>query len=90
MRIGACGIACEVCSYFVKGACEGCVAGNDEGAAKKLDIQKSKLGFTCPVLECAFNSKVGYCLKDCDKFPCEVLYRGFPYSKGFLDIFKES
>ena len=77
-----------MCSYFVKGACEGCVAGNDEGAAKKLDIQKSKLGFTCQVLECAFNSKVGYCLKDCDKFPCEVLYRGFPYSEGFLDVFK--
>jgi len=89
MEIGACGIACEVCSYFAKGACEGCVAGNDEAAAKKLDMQKSKLGFTCPVLECAFNNKVAYCPKDCDKFPCEVLYRGFPYSKGFLDIFKK-
>ena len=90
MKVGACGIACEVCSYFTKEMCEGCVAGNDEGASKKLDIQKKKLGFNCPVLECAFTSKVGYCFKDCEKFPCEVLYRGFPYSTGFLDIFKRA
>ena len=89
MEIGACGIACGVCSHRVTGSCEGCVAGNDKGAAKKLDIQKAKLGFACPVLECAFSNKVAYCLKDCDKFPCEVLYRGFPYSQGFLDIFRK-
>ena len=88
MKIGACGIACEVCGYYTRGMCEGCVAGNDTGASDKLDIQQQKLGFTCPVLECAATRKVGYCLKDCDKFPCEVLYQGFPYSKGFLDIFK--
>ncbi len=57
MKIGACGIACEVCGYFTKGMCEGCVAGNDEGASKKLDIQKKKLGFSCPVLECAFTAR---------------------------------
>jgi hypothetical protein len=89
MKVGACGIACEVCGYFAQGMCEGCVAGNGEGAAKKLEIQKAKLGFNCPVLECAFKNQKGYCLKDCDKFPCEVMYRGFPYSKGFLDIFKK-
>lgn len=89
MKIGACGIACEVCGYFVKGMCEGCVAGDDEDAPKTLEIQKTKLGFSCPVLDCAFNRKIGYCLKDCDKFPCEVLYKGLPYSKGFLDIFKD-
>jgi hypothetical protein len=89
MKTGACGIACEVYGYFVKGICEGCVAGNDEDAAKKLEMQKAKLGLNCPVLECAFNRKIDHCLKDCDKFPCEVLYGGFPYSKGFLDIFKK-
>ena len=89
MKIGACGIACEVCSYSVGGICEGCLAGDDEDAANKLEMQKAKLGFNCPVLECAFSNKVGYCLKDCDKFPCEVLYRGFPYSEGFLNIFKK-
>jgi len=90
MEIGACGIACGVCGFFTKGMCPGCVAGNDEGASDKLDTQKKNLGFTCPVLECAFSSKVGYCLKDCDKFPCDVLYQGFPYSKEFLDIFKRT
>ena len=90
MNIGACGIACEVCAVFARGDCPGCVAGNDITASQKLDAQKEKLGFTCPVLECAVSSKVGYCLKDCGKFPCDVLYQGFPYSKEFLDIFKAS
>jgi len=90
MKIGACGIACEVCGFLAKGVCGGCVAGNDQGASKKLDEQKKKFGFTCPVLECAVGNKVGFCLKDCDKFPCELLYRGYPYSKGFLDIFKRA
>ena len=89
MKIGACGIACEVCACFTRGGCEGCVAGNDEGAANILESQKAKLGVNCPVLECASTNKVGYCLKDCDKFPCEVLYRGAPYSAVFLDIFKQ-
>lgn len=90
MEIGACGIACGVCTMFVRGNCPGCLAGNDKGASQKLAAQKEKLGFNCPVLECAFNSKVSYCLKDCDRFPCDVLYQGFPYSKGFLDIFKRT
>jgi len=90
MKIGACGIACEVCGFLAKGVCEGCVAGNDEGASMKLDTQKKQFGFACPVLECNFSRKAGYCLKDCDSFPCDVLYRGFPYSKGFLDIFKKT
>lgn len=90
MRIGACGIACEVCAPFNSGGCPGCLAGNDKSAPQKLNEQKKKLGFSCPVLECAVNNKVGYCLKDCDRFPCDVLYRGFPYSTGFLDIFKRA
>ena len=88
MKVGACGIACEVCGIFSKGECEGCVAGTDEGASVFLASLKEKLGFGCSVLECAINNNVAYCLKDCDKFPCDVLYQGFPYSKEFLDIFK--
>ncbi len=84
MEIGACGIACGICRFRGMCAVGGCVAGTDKDAAKKLETQKSKLGFNCPVLECAFESKVDYCLKDCDRFPCEVHYRGFPYSKAFL------
>jgi len=65
MNIGACGIACEVCAVFARGDCPGCVAGNDDTASQKLDAQKEKLDWTCPVLECAINNRVGYCLKDC-------------------------
>ena len=90
MKIGACGIACEVCGFFTKGACQGCVPGDDEGASKVLDTQKKKFGFACPVLECASSRKVGYCLKDCDEFPCDVLYQGFPYGKAFLNLFKRA
>jgi hypothetical protein len=88
MKVGACGIACEVCGFLAQGKCEGCVPGNDKSASAKLDFQRKQFGFACPVLECAAKSRVGYCLKDCDKFPCDVLYRGFPYSKAYLDIFK--
>jgi len=89
MEIGACGIACGVCALFARGICPGCVAGNDAGVSEKLDAHKKKLGSICPVLKCAVANKVGYCLRDCDEFPCDVLYRGFPYSKRFLNIFKE-
>ena len=89
MKIGACGIACEVCGFLAKGACEGCVAGSDEGASKKLDEQKKKFGMVCPVLECASSRKVGHCLKDCDEFPCDLLYRGYPYGKAWLNVFKK-
>ncbi len=89
MKIGACGIACEVCAYFVKGLCEGCVAGDDEGAAEVLEIQRQKLGSHCPVLECASRNKIGYCLKDCDEFPCEIMYRRSPYRGEFLDMFED-
>jgi len=90
MQIGACGIACEVCGYFIKGICSGCVAGTDENATKVLDTQKKELGYSCPVLECALTRKVDYCLKDCDEFPCDLLYRGLPYSQEFLDFFKKA
>ena len=89
MKIGACGIACEVCGLFSKGACGGCVSGNDRSVSLVLDAQKKQFGFSCPVLKCASRREVGYCLRDCNDFPCDVLYRGFPYGKGFLDLFKK-
>ena len=90
MQIGACGIACELCGLFAKGACGGCTHGDDENAPLVLETQKRQFGMVCPVLECASSRKTGHCLKDCDEFPCDVLYRGFPYSKRFLDIFKRA
>ena len=82
----ACGIACEVCG--LKDACGGCVPGTDPNAPARLEQLKQMLGSPCNVLDCAVKNKVDYCLR-CDKFPCEVHYQGFPYSKGLLDIFKK-
>ena len=88
MKIGACGIACEVCGFLAKGVCGGCVPGDDEGASLVLETQKKQFGLACPVLECASSRKVSHCLKDCDEFPCELLYRGFPFGKTWLNLFK--
>ena len=83
MRIGACGMACEVCIFFTKGACTGCLSGIDEAAPAKLDEFKRN-GFYCPAMECAIKSKVACCLS-CDKIPCDVLYQGeIPYSRKLL------
>jgi len=85
----ACGIACEVCGFLVKGVCPigGCVAGTDERAPEKLEKVKEVIGMPCAVLECAIKNKVDYCLK-CEGFPCEIHYREFPFSKKFLDVMK--
>jgi hypothetical protein len=87
MTIGACGIACEVCALYDQKKCPGCVPGTDENAPAKLKTL-TEMGFPCPVLRCAIDSQVAYCLS-CDKFPCEIHYRGVPYSKALLDIFKK-
>ena len=87
MKIAACGMACEVCRRYVRKECDGYSAGTDETASAFLKKLKG-MGFSCPVLECAIDSKVAYCLKDCDRFPCEVHYEEFPYGKKLLDIFK--
>ncbi len=85
----ACGIACEVCGFLVKGDCpiDGCVAGTDEKAPEKQEKMKALFGHPCALLECAIKNKVDYCLK-CEEFPCKVHYRGQPYSKDFLDALK--
>jgi hypothetical protein len=50
----------------------------------------------CPLLECAVERKVGYCLKDCEEFPCSKFETGFesvqgpgpyPFSTSFLNMF---
>ena len=89
MKIGACGIACEVCGFLANGVCGGYVSGDDESTSLVLETQKKKFGMVCPVLECASRRKVGHCLKDCDEFPCELLSRGYPYGKAWLSMFKK-
>lgn len=88
VRIAACGIACEVCSAYVNGKCSGCTIGVE--ALEKLEEQRKFLGFTCPILECAFKHRVSYCTKDCIGFPCAIYYDvGTPYSAKFLETMKK-
>jgi hypothetical protein len=90
MKIGACGIACEVCGLYAKDACSGCTHGDDENVSLVLGTQKKRFGMVCPVLECASGRKVGHCLKDCDIFPCDLLGQGYPYGKAWLSMFKQA
>jgi len=89
LLVGACGIACETCKKLLNKTCiiDGCSQGTN--AAEKLEKQRKTLGFTCPILECAFKNGVSYCMRDCKNFPCKIYYESdFPYSKKFLDIMR--
>jgi len=87
IRIGACGVACEICVFYKKGVCPGCLPGNDEGAPARLEFF-SKV-YRCPTMDCAIKRKVDYCL-NCDKMPCDILYKDeMPYSRKLLDGLKE-
>ncbi|MBA7563913.1 hypothetical protein ES708_05574 [subsurface metagenome] len=84
MRIGACGMACEICIFYTNRVCRGCLPGTDEAAPTVVQEFRQE-GFTCPTLECAIKNKVAHCLS-CDRVPCEVLYQGeMPYSNKLLD-----
>ncbi len=84
---GACGIACETC--MLKEKCGGCVSGTDPDAPRVLERMKRGIGNPCPVLKCAIEKGVEYCLK-CPEFPCKVHYKNeIPYSKKALDLFKK-
>jgi len=48
MRIGACGITCELCGLFTEGVCGGCTSGNDEKALLVVETQKKKFGMVWP------------------------------------------
>ena len=96
MPLAACGISCDVCGLYVKGICSTCFAGTDERVQRKLDEQMQAINMHCPILACAFEKKVAYCIKDCADFPCENFRTGWeswmgpgpcPYSDSFLDMF---
>jgi hypothetical protein len=94
MPVAACGVSCDVCGLYVKRICGTCVAGTDEKARKKLDAQMKLLNKQCPILACAVERKVAYCLKDCEDFPCVNFESGlwdgpFPYSTQFLTMFRK-
>jgi hypothetical protein len=81
-----CGMTCEICE--LKPECKGCPSGIDPGAKDRLDELKKLLGFPCPILKCAIENKVDYCLR-CDNFPCKIHYKfNYPYSDFLLDSWK--
>jgi len=44
-------------------------------------------GAACPVLACAIEKRVAYCMRDCEDFPCERFRSGpYPFSEGFLSM----
>ena len=97
MPVAACGVSCDVCVLNMKGICGTCAPGTDERAQQKLDAQMRKIKMRCPILACAVEKRVAYCLKDCEEFPCARFESGFeslmgagpyPYSTSFLTMFK--
>jgi uncharacterized protein (DUF3820 family) len=54
---------------------------------QKLEAQRRLLGAGCAVLECAVERGVGFCMRDCDEFPCDAFARrAYPYGEGFLGM----
>jgi len=91
MATGACGIDCNTCRLKLRGLCMGCGAGCGSLAGKKLQAQLHHYGQCCPVLECARNRQVAFCLRDCRRFPCRIFEQGpAPYSPAFLKVQKST
>jgi hypothetical protein len=80
---GACGINCDACRLYALGVCSSCGPGGSPEAQRKMAAQVRILGAPCPILECASNRGIEYCLRDCEEFPCERL-SAYPFSEGFL------
>ena len=84
---GACGINCTVCRLAVGGECSPCGAGISAQAERKLEAQLRLLGAPCPILQCAHDRRVEYCLRDCLDFPCPHFEDGpYPFSEGFCQM----
>ena len=84
---GACGINCLTCGLATSGRCSPCGAGAGRQAAKKLGAQLELIGGFCPVLKCASDRGVAFCLRDCELFPCDN-FKNYPFSEGFLGMQK--
>ena len=89
MATGVCGIDCDVCRLNVLGICSTCGPGKSKDAQKKITAQNRIVGAPCPILACAVKNHVDYCLRDCDKFPCDEFGTGpYPFSQRFLNMQK--
>ena len=87
MPTAACGINCDMCRLNLLGICSTCGSGKDEDGRKKLTAQKRILGQPCPILACATEQSIGYCPRDCDRFPCDEFRSGpYPFSRGYLNM----
>jgi hypothetical protein len=73
MKIGVCGIACEVCPRMVRGLCP-------NGEAGCLP-RENKM---CQIATCAFRKGVDLCFR-CPEFPCETTKQG-PISYGYCQF----
>ncbi len=87
MPISACGMACDICK--LQDACGGgCVPGTHELAQARQDQIKEKLGHTCPILACAMERKIDYCLR-CEDFPCKIHFeKEVIFSRKYLTTYK--
>ena len=70
MKIGVCGIACEICPKMVKGECPV----GESGCYPRESTP-------CTVCKCAFEKDVEYCFM-CMDFPCDLTKEG-PIAYGF-------
>ncbi len=87
MSTGACGINCDVCRLNLLGFCSTCGAGTSQDGLKKMETQLKVLGSPCPILACASESRIEYCPRDCESFPCDRFRAGpYPFSEGFLNM----
>jgi hypothetical protein len=59
MKIGVCGIACEICPLMVKGKCPN----GNEGCAPNMNDM-------CRISTCAFGKGIRYRF-ECSDFPCD-------------------
>lgn len=87
MATSACGIQCDVCRLHVLGSCSTCGSGRSLEGRKKAAAQIKILGAPCPILACALEREIEYCLRDCEDFPCGHFRGGpYPFSQGFLTM----
>lgn len=73
MKIGVCGIACEICPKMVRGECP-------VGESGCYPREKTR----CAVCKCAYDRGVQYCFT-CKDFPCD-LTKESPVSFEFCEF----
>ena len=87
MPTGACGIDCDVCRLNTDGLCSSCGSGTSPAGRRKMAAQEKLLGAPCAILACALLNRADYCLRDCDRFPCENFNDGaYPFSSAYLKM----